>query len=107
MERCRCEWLAALGFDVAEVQQQQGIMFVVREINLQYLEPAHLFDQLTVSCQALQVGKVKLIVRQNIYNQARLLCTAEITLASLASTSFKLAAMPASLKLALEQDLQS
>jgi len=106
MERCRCEWLAALGFDVSQIQQQHGIMFVVREINLQYLEPAHLFDQLTVSCQALQVGKVKLIVRQNIYNQARLLCSAEIKLASLTNTTLKLAAMPASLKNALEQDLQ-
>lgn len=107
MERCRCEWLLALGFDVAQLQQSHDTMFVVRDVELHYLEPARLFDHLTVSCHPLQVGKVKLVVQQNIYNQARLLCSATFRLATLSAKSFKLTAMPVALKVALERDLHS
>ncbi len=104
MERCRCEWLDSLGFNVADIQQQTGIMFVVREAALSYDLPARLFDELTVTVNALQVGKVKLVVEQKIYNQRQLLCSATIKLATLHQSSFKLAAMPAALRDALEND---
>ena len=103
MERCRCDWLDQLGFNVATVVEQTGVMFVVREINIEYLQPARLFDQLQVTCQALQVGKVKLLVQQNIYNGDDLLCQATIKLATLDKTSFKLAVMPLALRNTLNQ----
>lgn len=105
MERCRCDWLASLGFHVAEMQENQGIMFVVREANLKYELPAKLFDRLNVTCQALHVGKVRLVVQQEIYNQETLLCSARIKLATLESTSFKLAAMPIALHQKLSLDI--
>ena len=40
MERCRCEWLQDLGFDVARMQQQDGVMFVVRQAEIDFDEPA-------------------------------------------------------------------
>ena len=104
MERCRSDWLDAIGFSIARLQDQQQIIFVVREANLVYHQPARLFDDLSVSCQALHVGKVKLVLEQKIYNQAQLLCSATIKLATLHKTSFKLAAMPAELRLALQSD---
>ena len=107
MERCRCEWLRALGFDVAKIQDEQDIMFVVREVKLTYDQPARLFDEITVSARALQVGKVKLVVEQKIYNQSHLSCSAVIKLATLNKTSFTLAAMPAALRSALERDISN
>jgi len=101
MERCRCDWLNSLGFDVAELQHNDGIMFVVREANIEFEQPARLFDEITVSAAALHVGKVKLVVEQKIYNQTQLLCKASIKLATLQSGSFKLTAMPDSLRNAL------
>lgn len=101
MERCRCDWLHNIGFNVAEMQQQQGVLFAVREVKIQYHRPARLFDEITVSCRALQVGKVRLVVEQNIYNAEVLLCSATIKLATLDKTSFKLAAMPLELRAAL------
>jgi len=55
----------------------------------------------------LHVGKVKLEVEQNIYNQAQLLCSATIKLATLKQTSFKLAAMPTALCQAINSDSQA
>ena len=107
MERCRCDWLADMGFSVVDIQADTGIMFVVRDASLSYHKPARLFDELTVTVNALHVGKVKLVVEQNIYNQAELLCTATIKLATLHETSFKLTAMPHALRAALLEDAQA
>ncbi len=98
MERCRCDWLESLGFNIADIQQNEGIIFVVREIELKYDLPARLFDELTVTAKPLQVGKVKLLLEQKIYNQEQLICQATIKLATLHHSSFKLSAMPESLR---------
>jgi len=94
MERCRCDWLGSLGFDVAKLQQNNHIMFVVREANIKYKSPAKLFDNVTVSAKVLQVGKISLLLEQKIYNKDVLLCVATIKLATLHTTSFKLTPMP-------------
>ena len=101
MERCRCDWLEFLGFNIASIQQNDGIVFVVREANLKFDRPARLFDKLVVTLQPLQVGKVKLLLDQKIYNEGELLCQAQIKLATLHHTSFKLTAMPADLQNAM------
>jgi len=101
MERCRCDWLSSLGFDVATLQDDQGIMFVVREANIEFIKPARLFDEISVSASALHVGKIKLVVEQKIYNKTQLLCKATIKLATLQSGSFKLTPMPSSLRCVL------
>ena len=101
MERCRCEWLNSLGFDVAVLQQNEDIMFVVRHAELSFDAPAKLFDQLTVTASPLHVGKVKLIVEQKIYNKGQLLCTGVITLAALSASEFSLKRFPQTLRSAL------
>jgi len=97
MERCRCEWLHTLGFDVAKLHSEDQIMFVVREANIKYELPAKLFDDITVTAKALQVGKVKLLLEQKIYNKDALMCIGTIKLATLHTTSFKLTPMPSGL----------
>ncbi len=101
MERCRCDWLLHLGFNVAELEKKHNIVFVVREASLVFHEPATLFDELTVTAEVLQVGKVKLVLKQAVYNKQRELCSAQIKLAVLDATSFKLVAMPEWLRIAM------
>jgi acyl-CoA thioesterase FadM len=76
------------------MEQNDGVLWVVREAKLLFHKPARLFDEVKVSCRALQVGKVKLLVEQNIYNGDDLLCTGLIKLATLDRHSYKLCAMP-------------
>lgn len=94
MERCRSEWLDNLGFSVGVLQDQQGIVFAVRSADISFIAPARLMDSLTVTCEILQLGKVKLLLLQKIYNQGQLLCSAKIKLATLEKTSFKLTTIP-------------
>ncbi len=98
MERCRCDWLMHLGYNVAELERNHKLVFVVREANLVFARPARLFDELRVIAEVLQVGKVKLQLRQAVYNQDQELCTATIKLAVLDAESFKLKAMPDALR---------
>lgn len=102
MERCRCDWLMHLGYNVAELEQNQRLVFVVREANLLFEQPARLFDELRVITEVLHVGKVKLELRQAVYNGEQKLCSATIKLAALHSESFKLTAMPDRLRLAMQ-----
>lgn len=97
MERCRSEWLDSIGFSIVDLQENQNIIFALRSVELDFIAPARLFDYLTVSCKVLQLGKVKLLIEQKIYNQQQLLCLAKIKLATLEKTSFKLTAMPEAL----------
>lgn len=105
MERCRCDWLGSLGYNIADIQQNDGIIFVVREADIKYHLPARLFDTLTVTVKPLQVGKVKLLLEQKIYNQDQLICQATIKLATLHHSSFKLTAMPEPLRVALSAEI--
>ena len=102
MERCRCKWLESLGFNVQTLQQKQGVLFVVRSANLEFERPARLFEELTVSLEVLHVGKVRLSVLQKIYNKTQLLCKAQIKLATLEGSSYKLAPMPLDLQTAIK-----
>ena len=46
MERCRSEWLADLGFSVANLQDKEGIIFAVRNAEIDFVAPARLLDRL-------------------------------------------------------------
>ena len=104
MERCRCDWLDSLGFNIATLQQQDDVMFVVRGATLSFDAPARLFDQIRVTAQALHVGKVKLVVEQKIYNGDKLLCSGQVTLAALTGSTFRVTRFPQALRDVLLED---
>lgn len=97
MERARSEWLASLGIPVDELAENEGIVFAVKQVELDCVAPARLMQELTVQTQLLQVGKVKLSFLQSIYNQQQLIAKAKIKLATLKQNSFTLSPMPKSL----------
>ena len=97
MERCRCEWLDALGYSVVRLQDEYAVDFVVAQANIKFKAPAKLFDQINVSCEILQLGKVQLTLEQKIYNKNQEFCSGEIKLATLDRASYKLVTLPVAL----------
>ena len=65
-ERARTEWLRQLGFN-QELLREQGILFVVREINAKYKQPARLDDELQVSVVVEKMGKASFNIAQTVY----------------------------------------
>lgn len=65
LERARTEWLRQLGFNQSELKTL-GTVFVVRDLNLKYIKPARLDDQLIVITRIEKVKKASLIMVQEI-----------------------------------------
>lgn len=65
-ERCRAEWLRAVGHDQVDLLRDPGIAFVVRSVNIEYLKPARLDEQLCVSLEVDRISRVQIFFRQRI-----------------------------------------
>ena len=102
LERARTEWLRQLGFNQSELKVL-GTVFVVRDLNLKYIKPACLDDQLTVITHIEKVKKASLIMRQEIRLKAdtdetssdsQKILVAQVGIACLDAHSLKPKAMP-------------
>ncbi len=49
LERARTEWLRSLGFEQARLRREQGILFAVRKLSLDFVRPACLDQALRVT----------------------------------------------------------
>jgi acyl-CoA thioester hydrolase len=111
-ERCRSEWLRAIGHDQVDLLRDPGIAFVVRTVNLHYHQPARLDEQLSISLEVEQIGRSQITFRQRIRraNATRLgefdewdeLTSGVIQLVCVNSVSFKPVSIPPFLRTQLE-----
>ncbi|WP_091571369.1 tol-pal system-associated acyl-CoA thioesterase [Oryzisolibacter propanilivorax] len=63
-ERARTEWLRSLGLGQQALRESAGGMFVVTDVQLRYLAPARLDDELIVTARALESGRASLTIAQ-------------------------------------------
>lgn len=94
MERCRSHWLHDAGCDVQQVREKYGILFTVRRATLDYLSPARLWDDLSVTLMVAKLGKVTLDLEQSVQHGDEVLCKGVLRLASLDCGSLKPKIMP-------------
>jgi acyl-CoA thioester hydrolase len=96
MERARSEWLRTLGFEQDRLQREEGIVFGVSRIQVEYLKPACFNDLLTVCTRLTTLGKASLIFAQEIARDAagELLCRGETRIACVAAASLRPCAIP-------------
>ncbi|MGA9991927.1 MAG: tol-pal system-associated acyl-CoA thioesterase [Thiobacillaceae bacterium] len=102
MERARSEWLRALGFDQGRLRDELSLVFVVRQVTIEYLKPARYDDMLAVTARLDQANRASLLMRQTIERDG-LLGRAEVTLACVHAQSFKPARIPAHLLHAIQK----
>ena len=90
-ERARTEWLRQLsgaeahsGFSQEQLREL-GILFVVREINARYKQPARLDDELEVTVVVEKMGKASFNLSQSVYRTSadgeQLLITGSVSIA--------------------------
>lgn len=70
LERCRTEWLRAIGHEQSDLLRDAGIAFVVRSVTLDYLKPARLDELLTVSLDVERITRSQIFFRQHIRRPA-------------------------------------
>jgi len=84
-ERCRTEWLRTLGVNQSELTRVHGLQFVVTEVQIRYLRPALLDDQLTIEARVVRLGRCSLVFEQRVHRGAELLAQARIEVACIGS----------------------
>lgn len=104
-ERGRTEFLRSLGFENKKLQDDEGILFVVRRIESDYLAPARLDDHLTLKTQVKNVKNTSMIMNQSVYNQGNLVFSMDVTLVCVDTANFKPARFPDDIKTAFEKNL--
>ena len=65
-ERSRTEWLRSLGIEQQRLRDSTGGMFVVIETSTHHHRPARLDDELIVTATLLKMGRVSLIIGQQV-----------------------------------------
>ncbi len=97
MERARTELLRSYGFEQDELIAEQGVIFAVRALQVDYLKPARFNQLLQVSAQPRNIKKVTLDFTQQIQHNNEILVTGEVKIACLDANSFKPKAIPQNL----------
>ncbi len=80
-ERCRTEWLRALGLDQRALAEREGLQFVVVALSTEYRRPARLDDELRIEARIDELGRAFLVFEQRAWRGGELLATAKVKVA--------------------------
>ena len=79
-ERGRTELLRAAGHGNQSLMDGEGLLFIVRRVEADYLAPARLDDILTVETSVAELKKASFILKQSIFCHEVLVCSLTVTL---------------------------
>ena len=102
-ERARTEWLRTLGFEQTDLAARHGVVFVVRSINVEYLQPARFNDALSISVELGAVGASQIRMTQSVSRADDMLVKAQVRLACVSIAAMKPVRMPEPLSVRLTQ----
>ena len=94
MERCRTEWLRALGMDQQRMRIERRLQFAVVDLTVDFLRPAVLDDEITVTAALERLGGATIAFRQEIWRGDVQLIDADTRVAFLDSATLKPRAIP-------------
>jgi acyl-CoA thioester hydrolase len=111
MERARTEWLRSLGLEQDRLIKEEGVIFAVRSVQVDYLKPAFFNQLLSVSAEIIETGKASLTFKQEVVvdknlitkskeseavSSDQVLCRGQIKIACLDTSSMRPCAIPES-----------
>lgn len=97
IERARSDWVKEQGLDQNAMREQDGIVFVVRRIECDYLGMAKYDDALEVRTTVKSMTGVRLIMAQEVFRGQEIVFRAEVT-AVCVTTAGQPARLPAGLR---------
>ena len=107
MERARTERLRDLGFEQNRLRRDQGVLFTVHSIQVDFRKPARFNDALEVTADIADQRRASLTFYQEVRRagETDVLCSGHVRVACVDAGSFRPAAIPSPLRLALHQDV--
>jgi acyl-CoA thioester hydrolase len=89
MERCRTDWLRALGIDQQRLRTERQLQFVVVNVTVDFLRPAVLDDEILVTAELERLSGATMVFTQTIARGDVRLIDASARVACLDSGSLK------------------
>jgi acyl-CoA thioester hydrolase len=91
LERGRSEWLRALGVGQQALRETHDLVFAVRAVQMDFLAPARLDDELSVSVELIEVRSASLRFRQSLRRESdgAILVEAQVRAACLTASTFR------------------
>jgi len=83
IERGRSEWVRAMGIDQVAMKRDAGVVFAVRRVEADYLQPAKFDDQLHVSTMISTISAARIVLDQTVLRDDVVLFSAQVTLVAL------------------------
>jgi len=89
MERCRTDWLRALGVDQVRLRAERQLQFAVVNVVVDYLRPAVLNDEILVTAELERLSGATISFKQTIMRGGAQLIDASTRVACLDSGTLK------------------
>ncbi|OYY94354.1 MAG: tol-pal system-associated acyl-CoA thioesterase [Hydrogenophilales bacterium 28-61-23] len=94
LERARTEWLSHLGLEQDRLALDEGVVFVVRRVEADYLKPAKFNDRLIVRCELADLSRASLSMEQQVLRGEEVLLKARVKVACVDRAGFRPARIP-------------
>ncbi|HHJ39008.1 MAG: 4-hydroxybenzoyl-CoA thioesterase [Methylothermaceae bacteria B42] len=102
-ERARTEFLRELGFEQDVLRENEGVIFAVKSIQVDYIQPARFNDYLSVTAQVTAIRRASLDFQQEILKDQSPLCRASVRIVCLNAEAFRPCSIPPSLRTVLNK----
>jgi acyl-CoA thioester hydrolase len=89
LERCRTDWLRALGIDQNRLRAERQLQFAVVSITVDFLRPAILNDEILVTAELERLSGATIVFKQTILRADVQLIDASVRAACLDSGTLK------------------
>lgn len=86
IERARSDWVRSLGIDQRAMKDEDGLVFVVRRLEADYLGSAHFDDELVVETVTENVTPARLTIKQVVTRDGTPLFEALVTIVVVSAT---------------------
>lgn len=86
IERGRSEWVRDIGLDQNKMLEEDGVVFAVRRVEADYLNPAKLDDELVVETEPTVITGARLVMHQKVKRGEEVLFVADVTVAAVSSS---------------------
>jgi acyl-CoA thioester hydrolase len=94
LERGRSEWLRALGIYQQQLSTERDLLFAIRALQLDFLRPARLDDELDVRISLTARRGASLVFDQGIWRGDDVLVRASVRAVCLTASAFKPTPLP-------------
>lgn len=97
-ERARMDWLRALDMPVSRLAAETGVLFIVRSLEVDYLAPGRLDDELQIAVDLTEIRGARLLLAQSATRGEERLVEARVQLACVGRDTLHPTRIPTTLR---------